>query len=310
VILQNLSCVFAGLTIVLDWDDLRIFLTTGRSGSFSGAGLRLGMDATTVARRIRRLETSLRCTLFVRSPHGLQLTAAGAKLLGSSEEVEHAIEAAQSADASGGMLGTVRISASEAFGALVLAPELPELLRRRAGLAVELVANSGFLSPSTREVDIAVTLNPVASERLSIKRLTDYDLGLYASPDYLAQAGTPERVDDLPAHQLVGYIDDLIYAPQLRYLDEVIPGLRPRITSSSIRAQAALIAGGAGLGVLPVFLAADHPKLERVMPAQVRLSRTFWIVAHQDLKSAPRVRIVEAWLNAVVERRRGLLSGG
>ena len=68
---------------MLDWDDLRVFLTTGRSGSFSGAGARLGMDATTVARRIRRLETALRCTLFVRSPHGLQLTAAGARLLAS-----------------------------------------------------------------------------------------------------------------------------------------------------------------------------------------------------------------------------------
>jgi len=294
---------------VLDWDDLRIFLTTGRSGSFSGAGPRLGMDATTVARRIRRLESSLRATLFVRSPHGLQLTAAGARLLNSSEQVEQAIENAQFADAGGADLGTVRISASEGFGALVLAPELPDLMRRRPGLTVELVASPGFLSPSTREVDIAVTLIPIVSERLSIERLTDYDLGLYASPDYLAQAGTPLRVEDLPAHQLVGYIDDLIYAPQLRYLDEVTPGLRPRTTSSSIHAQASLIASGAGLGVLPLFLAAGNPDLTRVMPTTLRLRRTFWIVVHQDLKSAPRVRIVREWLGAVVERKRGLLLG-
>jgi DNA-binding transcriptional LysR family regulator len=294
---------------VLDWDDLRIFLMTARCGSFSSAGLRLGMDATTVARRIQRLETAMHCTLFVRSPHGLQRTTAGARLLESGLEVEKTIELAQASDVASGGLGTVRISASEGFGALILAPALPDLLARRPGLNVELVASAGFLSPSTREADIAVTLGPAASERLSVRRLTTYQLALYAAPAYLEKAGRPARPADLEAHQLVGYIDDLIYAPELRYLDEIHPGLRPRITSSSIRAQAALIAGSAGLGVLPCFLAMGDPAFERVLSDQIRLQRTFWMVVHQDLKSAPRVKIVADWLAEVVSRAAADLAG-
>jgi DNA-binding transcriptional LysR family regulator len=294
---------------LIDWDDLRVFLTAGRMGSFSGAGRRLGMDATTVARRMRRLEASLRTTLFVRSPHGLQLTAAGAELLTSSEAVEHAIEAAQQADEGAGALGTVRISASEGFGSIILAPEIPDLVRRRPGLRIELIATSGFLSAATREVDVTVTLNPVASERVTVKRLTDYDLAIYASAEYLNKYGRPECVEDLRSHQLVGYIDDLIYAPQLRYLDEVVSGLRATVASSSINAQAALIAGGGGIGVLPVFLARKHAALERLMPEQVRLRRTFWISVHRELKSASRIRVVEEWLHAVVERQRDALMG-
>jgi DNA-binding transcriptional LysR family regulator len=174
---------------------------------------------------------------------------------------------------------------------------------------VELVASSGFLSASTREVDIAVTLSPAASERLSVKRLTDYQLGLYGAPAYLEAAGRPADASALSEHDLVGYIDDLIYAPELRYLDEIRPNLRPRVTSSSIRAQAALIAGGAGLGVLPCFLARGNPAFERVLPRQVRLNRTFWMVVHQDLKSAPRIKIVADWLAQVVKDRADAMAG-
>lgn len=291
-----------------DWDDLRVFLAAARGGAFAEAAQRLRMDATTVARRIQRLETSLGARLFVRTPRGLTLTATGAELMDASAAIEEAVDRVGAIEALAGATGIVRLSASEGFGAHVLAPAAPAFLAERPGLSLELVANAGFLSASSREVDVAVTLGPPQSSRLAIERLTDYALALYAAPAYLARAGRPRTPEDLRAHDLVGYIDDLIYAPELRYLNEVLPGLRARTTSSSIRAQLELTKAGAGLCVLPCFMAGGDAGLEPVLQGQVRLERSFWVSVHRDLLEARRMRQVRAWLfETVAERREALL---
>lgn len=293
-----------------DWDDLRVFMAAARSGSLAGAALRLHMDPTTVGRRIQRLEASLKSTLLVRSPKGLQLTAAGARLREAGLSVETAIDTASEADSSGGVTGTVRISVSEGFGGQILAPALPAFIRTQPGLVIELVANSGSLSPSMREVDMSVTLSPPRSARLMVEKLTDYELGLYASRAHLAEWGHPVSLEELRSHQLVGYVDDLIYAPELRYLDEVLPDLRPRLMSSSIRAQMELVLAGAGLGVLPHFMAAQMPGLVRVLPEQVRIERSFWMSVHQDLKTTARLRAVRRWMVSLVHEQQALLLPG
>ena len=290
-----------------DWDDLRVFMAAARSGSLAGAALRLHMDPTTVGRRIQRLEASLKSTLLVRSPKGLQLTAAGARLREAGLSVETAIDTASEADGSGGVTGTVRISVSEGFGGQILAPALPAFIRTQPGLIIELVTNSGSLSPSMREVDMSVTLSPPRSARLMVEKLTDYELGLYGSHAHLAEWGQPASLEALRDHQLVGYVDDLIYAPELRYLDEVLPDLRPRLMSSSIRAQMELVLAGAGLGVLPHFMAAQMPGLVRVLPRQVRIERSFWMSVHQDLKTTARLRAVRRWMLSLVQEQQHLL---
>ena len=235
---------------MFDWDDVRIFIEAARAGSLGRAAQRLGIDAATVGRRVSRLETTLKATLIVRSASGLQLTSAGAKFLDAVAVAESAMTAATEVGQQDSVGGTVRVSASEGFGAAILAPALPRLVEQRPDIRIELAANSGFLSPTRREVDLAVTLSPPDAARLWVKPLTSYQLALYASTDYLARAGAPLAVADLHRHDVVGYVDDLIYAPELRYLDEILPGLRPRLASSSIRAQREVIAAGGGVGVL------------------------------------------------------------
>ena len=291
---------------MLDWDDLRIFLACARTGSFKDGAARLRIDPTTVARRVQRLEDSLKATLFVRSPRGLQLTAAGADLVETSQGVETAVETIERQEAFA-PVGTVRLSASEGFGAHVLAPALPHLLDANPGLHVELVANAGFLSASSREVDIAVTLAPPASSRLVVERLTEYDLGLYAAPAYLARAGRPSRLADLPPHHFIGYIDDLLYAPELKYLNEIHPDLLLRSASSSIRAQLELTRACACICVLPHFIVRNSDKLERVLPDSVQLTRTFWISVHRDVLDTRRIRLVRTWLADVVRSSVGAL---
>lgn len=290
---------------MFDWDDLRVFIAAARTESASAAAQRLGLDASTVGRRIAALEASLKATLFVRSAKGLRLTTTGARLLDAGLAAEAAMNLAAEVGESDIVGGAIRISASEGFGGKVLAPALPQLRARHPGLTVELAANPGFMSPLRREVDMTVTLSEPASPRLLIEPLTDYQLGLYAAPAYLAARAAPESPADLDDAELVGYIDDQIYAPELRYLDEVRPGLTPSLASSSINAQREMIAAGAGVGVLPCFLAEG---LVRVLPGQVRLTRRFWIATLREVAATARVRAVRAWMKGLVEDQKSLLS--
>lgn len=287
-----------------DWDDLRLFLAATRAGTLAGASARLGVDAATVGRRLARLETALRSTLFVRSPAGIQLTAAGSRLMAAALEAEAAMEKVGRAAEPNIVGGTIRISAAEGFGAAILAPALPALRATHPGLRIELAAQSSFLSPSKREVDIAVTLAEPKSARVAHEPLTDYQLGLYASAAYLKRRGAPESTEALTAHDIVGYVEDLLYAEELRYLEEIGPNLRPSLSSSSIRAQVEIIAHGGGIGVLPCFM--SHG-LKRVLP-QVKLMRRMWLGTHKDVVESARTKAVHRWLRDLVSAQRTVLN--
>lgn len=289
---------------MFDWDDLRIFLAAARAGSLAAASQRLGIDPATVGRRIARLETAMKARLLIRSQAGLQLTAAGVQLLETGGVAEAAIEHAARAPGGDQVAGTVRISAAEGFGASVLAPALTRLRRDRPNLRIELAANPGFLSPGRREVDMAITLSAPQGARLVVEPLTSYQLALFAAPEYLARRGRPRGREEVAGHDLVGYVEDLIYAPELRYLDEIGAGLSPHLSSSSIRAQREIIAGGGGIGVLPCFMAEG---LARVVE-DVLLERRFWLSTHQEVHGAARVKAVRAWIVAECRDQRERLS--
>lgn len=304
-----MTCKYAGIyrdeamTIsATDWSDFQAFLAIARSGQLAKAALQLGVDPTTVGRRLRRLEASLATTLFEQTRNGQELTEAGEALLTSVEQMASA--ASRIADRSGsgeGLTGTLRISASEGFGCWFLARHLPRFQSGNPDLAVDLVASSGFLSPTRREADVAIMLSRPRKGPLVAHKLSDYTLGLYASADYLAQRKAPRKPADLSeAHALVGYIPDLLYAPELRYLDEIHAGLHATIRSPSITAQHSLVASGGGIGVLPCFMAGHDPRLVPLLP-ECRITRTFWFVTHQDIRKSPRVTRFRQWLDETVQ---------
>ena len=193
------------------------------------AGQILGVNPTTVGRRLRRLEIKLGQTLFEQTREGQVLTEAGEALL---VRVETMANAAAWIDEKGGrstslnVSGTLRISVSEGFGSWFLSAHLERFVSAHPALTVDLVANSGFLSLSKREADIAVMLSRPKAGPVVARKLANYALGLYANVGYLNTRGTPQTIDELAdGHRLIGYIPDLLYAPELRYLDELGPGL-------------------------------------------------------------------------------------
>lgn len=288
----------------LSWNDLQDFLAVARSGQIARAAAQVGVDATTIGRRIRRLEARLGRTLFEQTREGQVLTEAGEALLVQVERMQKAAEAI--VEAPGGdepLSGLLRVSVSEGFGTWLVAEHLHEFARAHPALTIDLAASSGFLSPSRREADVAVLLARPRHGPVIAGKLSDYALHLYAAPALLARHGMPDRESLGRAHPLVGYIPDLLYAPELRYLDDIGPLPAPALRSSSINAQARLIASGAGVGVLPHFLACADPTLVRVLP-DVSITRTFWLVTHRDTRQFRRVRAFREWLAALVERHR------
>ena len=290
----------------MNWDDLRIFLTVARSGLVARAAAELAMDPTTVSRRVKRLEQALGQTLLVRDRAGPRLTEAGRRLLADAETVERT--AASLGTPAESPRAILRVSATEGFGTWFIAHHIGDFARANPQVQVDLVATSGFLSPSKRETDVAILLARPRRGPLVTRKLSDYGLRLYASLPYLAQAAAIADVAGLRRHPLIGYIPDFLYAPELNYLDEIAPGLEPTLRSSSINAQYRLIASGAGVGVLPRFIGDSDETLAPVLP-EVSIRRAFWLSTHRDTRALDHVDRFVAWLVAITARHQRRLTG-
>lgn len=294
--------------MAINWNDLQDFLAIARAGQLSRAAAQLGVDATTMGRRLRRLETRLGTTLFEQTRQGQVLTEAGERMLEEVEAMEQsARRISENTESGAGAGGLLRVSLSEGFGTWLVAARLGSFTRQHPRLMIDLVASSGFLSPSKREADLAVTLSRPRAGPVIAGKLSDYALRLYASTEYLEQHGVPQKPTDLAdGHPLVGYIPDLLYAPELRYLAEIEQNLSATVRSSSINAQHSIIAAGAGIGVLPCFIGDSDKRLVPVLPER-RITRTFWLVTHKDTHNLARVRAFKDWLMALVAQERGRL---
>ncbi|WP_296678028.1 LysR family transcriptional regulator [Novosphingobium sp.] len=289
----------------LDWSDYQAFLAIARAGQLARAAQALGVDATTMGRRLRRLETRLGAALFEQTREGQVPTEAGEALLIQVEAMARAAAAVpEGASDTAELAGSLRISVPEGMGGWFLPRHVATFADRFPRLTLDLVANSGLLSLSKREADIAVTLSRPKAGPVIARKLVDYALRLYASPAYLDRHGAPARGADLAErHRLIGYIPDLLYDPALNYLDEIHPGLTVRLRSSSINAQHRLIAAQAGIGVLPCFIGDADPALIAVLPER-RIVRSFWLVTHKDTHNLARVRAGKDWLADAVQRGR------
>lgn len=290
----------------MNWDDVRIFLAVARNGQILGASRALGLNHATVARRLTALEEALGTTLFQRRTNGTQLTAQGETFLVHAEAMESAsLAAAGSADANSRIEGTVRIGAPDGFGVAFLAPRLHELIERHPSMRIELVPVPRAFSLSRREADIAVTLERPREGRLVARKLTDYSLGLYASHSYLERHGAPQSLDDLRHHRLVGYVEDLLYTASLDYTGRFSGDWHSRIAVSSAMGQTEAVRAGAGIGILHAFMARRDRDLIPIMP-QHTLTRSYWTVLHEDLRSIRRVALVSEFLAEIVGRDRAL----
>jgi DNA-binding transcriptional LysR family regulator len=293
-----------------EWSDLRYFLAIARSGKLTAAARRLEVEHSTVSRRLAALEHALGARLFDKEPDGYKLTSAGEKLLPSAEGMEAIALTSQShlADTDLSVSGTVRIGAPDGFGSFFLAPRIGQLAETHPNLEVQLVALPRVFSLSKREADIAISLGRPKEKRLHGHKLTDYRLKMYAAPAYLRKHPRIAAPAALEGHRFIGYVDDLLYTPELDYLRLAAKDARALLKSSTLVAQLEMTLAGAGICILPTFLAQAHPELECILPDTIELTRSFWLVVHTDIRNLARVRIVSDFIVGQVERERKLFE--
>lgn len=291
----------------LDWDNLRYFLAVARAGKLTAAARRLGQDHTTVGRRIASLEGAFRSKLFERRPDGYRLTETGQRLYENVKSMESSVCEIQRdlAGQTQQVEGVVRIGAPDDFGNLFLAKHIGELQRLHPGLKIELITLPYTLSVSKREADIAIAVERPEEGRLFVRRLTDFEMRLYASRDFIDAHGPIDRLSDLASLTWIGPVTDFnsITLADAATEFDCTPTLR--FACSSFAGQLAAAINGAGVAMLPRYVADQEKSLAPVLPEIVK-TRAYHMVVHADLRDLARVRTVTNYIGQKVAEERGL----
>ncbi|MBW8637795.1 LysR family transcriptional regulator [Hoeflea sp. WL0058] len=289
----------------MNWDDVRIFLAVARTGQILAASRRLELNHATVSRRITALESNLQSKLLIRRTNGCDLTQEGETFMHAAERMEAEMLAARAAvgRTDTEVSGTVRIGATDGFGISFLAPRLGTLTRQYPGLKIQLVPVPQSFSLSRREADISITVERPQTGRLVARKLVDYALGLYASKTYLDEFGAPKTAADLKTHRLVGYVEDLIFSPQLHYRADFVRNWESDFEISAVLGQMEAVRSGAGIGILHRFIARPYDDLAPVLP-DLRVDRSYWIVYHETLRNIRRIKTVVDFIASETEREK------
>lgn len=297
---------------MLNWDDLRVFLHVARQSSLSAASKQLQLDPSTLGRRITRLEEELSARLFAKTPQGYDLTDAGQRLLDYAEKMELAAISAeeQAGGASDTLSGTIRIGAPDGCANYLLPQICQRISRDNPDLDIQIVALPRVLNLSKREADLAITVSPPKAGRMLVQRITNYALHLCASRDYLEQNPKIERLEQITDHPIIGYIPDLIFDKELDYLSEISKKAIPRIASNSVSVQVNLLNQDAGIGIVHDFVLKEFPKLQKILPDEIKLERSFYLVRHEaDIKVGRQKRFAERLTAELKETIRQLEEG-
>ncbi|MDF1790953.1 MAG: LysR family transcriptional regulator [Thalassobaculaceae bacterium] len=278
----------------MNWDDLKLFLAIGRLGKLTTASRRLGLDVATLSRRMTSLERNLETRLFERSPKGYALSETGHALMHHAEAMELAAEAAreQVGQAAGKLTGAVRIGVPEGVANFLLSDICVELCDNNPDLDLEVVALPRVFSLSQREADLAIAVSPPPSGRLTVQKITDYRLRLYAIDAVIKRHDGFQRDWELRQARWIGYISDLVFDPSLDYIPHVVSDVRPALTSTSLLIQLRWLRAGAGVCILPDFIARAYPELKAVRGDAISLKRSFYLIRHETDVRLKRVSAV------------------
>lgn len=285
----------------LDWDDLRLFLAIARAGTLTAAAPQLRLSQPTAGRRLRSLEEVCGCALFQRTPTGFRLTDEGEAMLRHAERMEEEALALQRqfAGNDGELQGQLRISSSDWFANLVLAPATAAFSLVHPLVTIEIVADFRLLSLDRREADLVFRFLPFDAPDVVQRRFTHIGYDLFASPAYLAERGAPEATDDGDGHALVGMDTQFDALADVAWLRRRFPRARFAIRSNSRAVQATACVRGAGLAVLPSLMG-QQLGLTRLEVDEPLPGRDIWLGYHTDLKRLRRLRALVDHLSEAV----------
>ncbi|MCT9625863.1 LysR family transcriptional regulator [Pseudarthrobacter equi] len=293
-------------------DDLLVLLEVSRSAKFTTAAQALGLNHTTVSRRIAALEKSLGGRVLARAAGGWELTELGGRAVRVAEQVEEVLATlGPGGRAPDPITGVVRMTATDGFSAYIAAPAVARLRRAHPGLSVEVVTMTRRALQQRSGLDIEVVVGEPQVHRAEAVRLGEYMLGMYASRAYLAEHGTPATVADLNGHPLVYFVDSMLQVDDLDAPRRLVPAMRDGLTSTNVFVHVEATRAGAGIGFLPCFMGDLHDDLVRLLPDRIAELLPYWMVLRPDSMRRPAVAaVVQALREQVTMHREKLLGRG
>ena len=259
----------------MDWDKLRIFHAVASAGSFTHAGQTLGLSQSAVSRQISALEEEISTPLFQRHARGLTMTDEGELLFSAVTDVLGRLAAAEEAlkNVHDAPRGALKITASHGIGAYWLLPRLGQFLAQYPEVEVHLVMDDKELDLAQREADLAIRMRAPVQADLIQRKLFTVHYHMYAAKSYLKDHPAPKTLEEIGEHSIIVYGETAV--PEIRDINWLLEAFKknakPGSTGKIIRINnitgiLQATEAGLGIGVVPDFVAAEHPKLERVLP--------------------------------------------
>jgi DNA-binding transcriptional LysR family regulator len=282
----------------MDWDKLRIFHAVASAGSFTHAGQTLGLSQSAVSRQISALEEEISTPLFQRHARGLTLTDEGELLFTAVTDVLGRLAAAEEAlkNVHDSPRGALKITASHGIGAYWLLPRLGQFLAQYPEVEVHLVMDDRELDLAQREADLAIRMRAPVQADLIQRKLFTVHYHMYAAKSYLKEHPAPKSLDEISGHSIIVYGETAV--PEIRDINWLLeafkknakPGDKGRIIRiNNMTGILQAVEAGLGIGVVPDYLAAQHPALERVLPDVAPLGFDVHLVYADALRQSKRV---------------------
>lgn len=292
----------------MDWADLRYFLAVAKAGSLSGAAKALGVNHSTVFRRIQAFEERLGVRLFDRLPTGYALTVAGDDMLESAARVDAEIDALDRRLAGRDLRlgGPLVVTTTATLTYWALAPHFAAFKRTHPDVALELVLADEFFNLSKRQADVAIRPTNAPPENLVGRRIATVAFAVYASADYLER----RRDSGGPAgHDWVAFDDSLAHLAAAQWLRKTYPGAAVALRVNTLVGLLSAAVAGMGLTTLPCFMGDAEPALRRFGKPDDVPGSGLWLLTHEDLRRTARVRAFMDFMADKIAGERKLFEG-
>ncbi len=291
-------------SIKFDWNRAKAFLVTAEEGSLSAAARALGLTQPTLGRQVSALEEELGVVLFQRVGRGLTLTPSGLELLDHVRAMGDAASAVSltSFGQSYSIEGTISIAASETYAAVLLPPIIAKLRKLEPRIDIEIVVSNAPSDLRRREADIAIRNFRPTEPDLVAKKIKDVPARLYAAPSYLEKIGNPALPVDLRHGDFISIGNTPMFLQHLNALGLNLSERNFPILTENYLVMWELVKHGVGIGILDGTIGDAEPLVQRVLPDLEPIMFPIWLVAHRELNSSRRIRIVFDLIAAELSR--------
>ena len=296
----------------MDWDDLRFVLAVSRAGSALGAAKQLGVNQSTVVRRLTQVEASAGADLFDRRQTGYCVTELGRKLVETAERIEIEMRSLQDQIAAEGrtVTGTVRLTTSERLAEVIVAQCVREFQQVHPDVRIELYADDRRMDVAHGEADIALRAGSrPAGAGIVARKLLELGWTVYCSGEYAAKHNAPTSREEICGHSIIGMEGSMGQLPGPQWIAAAAPGVPVRFSSNSLSNLIVSLRAGLGIATLPCLVGDREPTLVRCMAPPRELDSDLWLIVREDLKSVAAVRALADFLVKHVLEHRVALTG-